>query len=409
MPDEILDLSDPELATCPYPIFTRLRASAPVCPMQLPDGRRAWFVTKYDDVRRLMKDHERFSNRWMVGQQAEVPGLSPKARTAMSLFADMMLGTDPPEHTRLRDSVRKAFTPRLVESLRPYVQGLADELLDAVVLRASQTGERTLDLIADYAEPLPIAVILELLGIPPGDRDAMRRWGAAAGFNGSVAEAEAIADDIDDFLRYSAALLECKRRDPQEDLLSALVQTADGAETLTDSELASMIFLLMFAGHETTTHSIAQGMMALFAAPDSLDALRADPALLKPAVEEILRFDTSVPIPRPRVALVDCEIAGVRIGCGDVVVPGIGSANRDEDRYDHADRLDIGRVDNRHLTFGRGIHTCLGAPLGRVEVQIAIATLLRRMPDLRMAVEPDELQWRSGGRRRGVIALPLTF
>lgn len=403
-----LDLDDPALARCPYPTYAQLRAEAPLCRVQLPDGRSGWFVTRYEDVHRVLNDHRRFSNRWMVGQQAAMPELSPRARAVMDLFSDMMLGSDPPQHTRLREAVRTSFTPRLVESLRPYVEELADVLLDDVERRALK-GDRTMDLIADYALPLPIAVILQLLGVPPEHREDMRRWADAAAFDGSAADAEQIGSEIEDFNRYAKVLLEEKRRAPQDDLLSGLVRGDDGAEPLSDEQLAAMVYLLMFAGHETTVHLIGNGMLALLTDPPQLARLQAEPSLVGTAVEELLRYDTSVAIPRPRVAVEDVEMGGVTINRGDVVLPVIASANRDEDRFEAADELDVARNDKGHLAFGRGIHTCLGAPLGRMETQIAIATLLRRMPDLTLAVAPEQLRWRRGGRRRGVVALPLRF
>jgi cytochrome P450 len=406
--DGNLELTDPELARCPYPTYARLRSDAPVCPIALPDGRQGWFVTRYADVSRILKDHRRFSNRWMLGE-AELPDVSPAALTVMSLFVEMMVFVDPPRHTRLRDFVRKAFVPRLTDSLRPYIEGLANGLLDAVQERADASGERTLDLVADYAEPLPIAVILELLGIPPADREQMVRWGNAAAFDGSPAHAERIAPDVADYLGYCERLLARKREAPQDDLLSRLVEPEAGIEPLTDAELASMIFLLIFAGHETTTNAIGQGVIALLEQPARLAALKADPSLIKSAVEELLRYDAPVPVPSARLALEDLEIEGVAIARGDVVLPVLGGANRDEARFSGADELDLARTDNRHLTFGAGIHTCVGAPLGRAELQIAIGTLLRRMPDLALAVEPEQLQWRPGGARRGVTALPLRF
>lgn len=403
-----LELTDPVLSECPYPTYARLRSEQPVCPIRLPDGRDGWFVTRHEDVSLILKDHKRFSNRWMLGE-AQLPDVSPAALVAMSLFVEMMVGVDPPEHTRLRDLVRKAFTTRLTDGLRPYIESLANDLLDAVEERAGQTGERTMDLIADYAEPLPIAVILELLGIPPADRDQMLRWGAAAAFDGSPAQAEAIAPAMADFLSYCEALADDKRRAPADDLLSHLLQPREGVAPLTNEELASMIFLLMFAGHETTTHAIGQSVIALLERPDQLAALRDDPSLARSAIEELLRFDTPVPVPSARLALEDLELRGVAIKRGDVVLPVLGAANRDPARFADPDELDLGRADNRHLTFGAGIHVCVGAPLGRAELQIALTTLLRRMPALELAVPYAELRWRPGGRRRGVVALPLRF
>lgn len=407
-PEAELALTDPELAECPYPTYARLRSQAPVCPIRLPDGRSGWFVTRYEDVNSVLRDHQHFSNRWMLGK-ADLPDISPGALTAMSLFVEMMVGVDPPYHTRLRDFVRKAFTPRLTDNLRPYIEGLANDLLDKVCARADETGERTMDLIADYAEPLPIAVILELLGVPPPERAQLIGWAVAAAFDGTLDSAEAIAPHVADFLAYLGGLLEDKRRTPQNDLLSRIVRPVEGVEPLSDEEVASMIFLLMFAGHETTTHSLGQSVIALLDRPAQLEALTADPSLMNSAVEELLRFDSPVAVPSARLALEDVEIAGVAIARGDVVLPVVASANRDEARFAKPDELDLARPDNRHLSLGAGIHFCVGAPLGRAELQIALGTLLRRMPDLRLAVEPAELKWRPGGRRRGVVALPVRF
>jgi cytochrome P450 len=405
------DLHDPVFAACPYPTYARLRESAPISRVQIPDGRPGWLVTRYEDVRQVLNDHERFSNRWLLGQSGETPDISPQGLAVLELWAGVMLGADPPEHTRIRGAVRSAFTPRLVERLRPYVEQLADQLLDAVERRALEGDARVIELIADYAFPLPVLVIMQLLGIPPADRQDMRRWSSAlATFDGSVANAEEIGPAIDDFIKYTKALLEQKRSAPQQDLISGLVQGADGDEPLSDKRLVSMVFSLMFAGHETTTHLIGNAVVALLTNPHQLDKLRAEPSRIDATVQECLRYDSSVSIPWLRKAIEDVEIGGVTIKRGDVVVPVIASGDRDRDRFEAPDEFDISRVNNRHLAFGRGIHTCPGAPLARMESQIAIGTLLRRMPDLKLAVPHEQLQWRPGGLfLRGLLELPLEF
>jgi cytochrome P450 PksS len=406
-----IDLLDRDFAACPHAAYATMRSQAPVCRVTLPDGRDGWLVTQYEGVRRVLQDHARFSNRSLLGQAVEMPEITPQGRAVIGLSSDVMLGFDPPEHSRLREPVGKAFTPRLVESLRPYIAALAEELLDAVEARALRDGDRTIDLISDYAFLLPMSVIMQLLGIPAGDREDMSRWcGAMATLDGSVANAERIGPQIDEFIQYIKALVEHKRREPAEDLVSALVADLGQDEALTEEELVPMVFLLIFAGHETTTHLIGNGILALLSDPSQLAKLRADPALVDRAVEEFLRYDNSVTIPQPRLAVTDVELGGMTIKAGDPVLPVITSANRDEQRFEAPDTLDISRTNNRHLAFGRGIHTCPGAPLARMEAKIAIETLLRRMPDLSLAVAPEQLDWRPGGLHlRGLSALPLHF
>lgn len=408
---EGIDLLDRDFAACPHPTYATLRSQGPICRVTLPDGREGWLVTQYENVRQVLQDHDRFSNRSLLGQAVEMPEVTPEGRAVIGLFSDIMLGVDPPEHARLREPVGKAFTPRLVQSLRPYIAGLAEELLDAVEARATRDGDRTMDLISDYAFLIPMSVIMQLLGIPAVDREDMSRWcGALATFDGSVANAEKIGPEIDEFIQYVKALLEHKRTAPARDLISAMVAGGAGEEPLSEEELVPMVFVLVFAGHETTTHLIGNGMLALLSERSQLDKLKADPSLLDRAIEELLRYDSSVTIPKQRLAVTDVEIGGMTIKAGDPVLAVITSANRDEQRFEAPDTLDISRANNRHLAFGRGIHTCPGAPLARMEAAIAIETLLRRMPDLSLAVSPEQLDWRPGGLHlRGLAALPLTF
>lgn len=407
--DPRIDLRDQSLRADPYPTYARLREEEPVAQVTLPDGRAAWLLTRYDDVMEVLHDHERFSNRHLVSQRKELPELSPRATEAMSLFAEIMSSNDPPEHTRLRTRVASALTPPLIARQRSTIQARADELLDAVEERAHRTGDRRMDLIADYAFLLPVTVIMTLLGIPIADRDDIRRWSKTlVTFDYSPEGAEKLADDAASFIAYVRQLLEDKRRAPRDDLLTAVLNESRGEE-LTEPQYLAMIFQLIFAGHETTTHLIGNGILALLDHPDQIAKLQADPGLVKPAVDEFLRFDGPVEL-RPRRAAVDTEIRGVTIRKDDAVVLSLAAANRDPDQFENPDDLDVARFDNRHISFGRGIHTCFGAPLARLEAQIAIATLLQRLPDLRLAVPRDELTWRpSGLHLRGLESLPVSF
>jgi cytochrome P450 len=315
-----------------------------------------------------------------------------------------MLSRDPPDHTRLRRLVSKAFTPRMVELLRPRVQAIADALLDAVADR----GE--MDLIDDYAFPLPITVIAEMLGVPPADRDQFRAWSdtlvAAVPPMPAGPEATEAAEGL---RRYLEALFEERRRAPAEDLSTGLLQAEEAGDRLSKEELQGMMYLLLVAGYETTANLIGSGVLALLQHPDQLAALRGDPALLPSAVEELLRFCAPVATSTLRYAADDVALGGVVIPKGDMVLVVITAANRDPVRFPFPDALDITRADNKHLAFGHGIHYCLGAPLARLEGEIALGTLLRRMPDLRLSVAPGALTWRPSLVLRGLTKLPVVF
>ena len=400
----LVDLTDESLRADPYPRYARLRESDPVTRVRLADGRPAWLVTRYDDVLAAMQDYERFSNRHLLAQSKPLPELSPRAVEAMSLFSELMSSNDPPQHTRLRERVASALSPPLIERQRDTIQARADELLDAVAERAPHV-----DLIADYAFLLPVSVVMTLLGIPLADRDDIRRWSKTlVSFDYSPEGAEKLADAAGSFIAYVRELLDEKRRHPRDDLLTAVLHERDGAE-LTEQQYLAMIFQLIFAGHETTTHLIGNGILALLDHPDEYARLQADPGLVKLAVDEFLRYDGPVEM-RPRRATVASEIRGVSIAKDDALLLCLASANRDPEHFEDPDELDVGRTPNHHIAFGRGIHTCFGAPLARLEGQIAIATLLQRLPNLRLAVPREELAWRpSGLYLRGLEALPLLF
>ena len=399
-----VDLLDPAFKANPYPTYAELRSTAPVHRVELPDGLGIWLITRYDDVLAVLKD-ERFVKDWrkvLTSEQlAQVPPIPP----VMEALSRNMLDMDPPDHQRLRSLVSKAFTPRLIERLRPRVQAIADGLLDAVQDR----GE--MDLIDDYAFPLPIPVIAELLGVPAEDRDSFREWSDAAVSGNTTQEHldKVLIPHMQAFTDYLHALFEEKRKNPKDDLVSALLRAEEAGDKLSEDELLGMVFLLLVAGHETTVNLIGNGVLALLQHPDQLQKLKDDPSLIKPAVEELLRYDGPVETSTERFAREDVRIGETVIPRGEMVLVVLAAADHDPERFADPDELDITRVDNRHLAFGKGIHHCLGAPLARMEGQIAISTLLARMPDLRLKGSPESLSWRPGLTLRGLRGLPLEF
>ena len=399
-----VDLFDPDFKANPYPTYARLRSEAPVHRVALPDGRGVWLVTRYEDVSAVLKD-ERFVKDWRDAMTPEQLAQIPPIPEVMKPLARNMLDTDPPDHERLRSLVQKAFTPRLIERMRPRVQAIADDLLDAVQDR----GE--MDLIDDYAFPLPIIVIAELLGVPAEDRNKFREWSNAAVSGDTTQEylEKILLPHMQAFTGYLRAMFEEKRKNPNDDLISGLVRAEEAGDKLSEDELLGMVFLLLVAGHETTVNLIGNGMLALLQHPDQLQKLREDPSLIKPAIEELLRYDGPVETSTERFAREDIAIGGTVIPKGEMVMVVIASADHDPERFSNPDELDLTRADNKHLAFGKGIHFCLGAPLARMEGQIAINTLLRRIPELRLADSPGSLTWRPGMVLRGLKGLPVEF
>jgi len=399
-----VDLFDPAFKANPYPTYARLRSTAPVHRITLPDGRGVWLITRYDAVLAVLKD-ERFVKDWRNALTPEQLAQVPSIPEVMKPLSKNMLDTDPPDHERLRALVSKAFTPRLVERRRGRVQGIAGALLDAF------EGRGEMDLIDDYAFPLPVTVIAELLGVPTEDRDRFREWSdAAVSGNASQEYMETILiPHMQAFTDYLRAMFEEKRRNPKDDLISALVQAEKAGDKLSEDELLGMVFLLLIAGHETTVNLIGNGVLALLEHPDQLQSLRGDPSLTKSAVEELLRYDGPVETSTERFAREDVAIGGTVIPKGEMVLVVIAAADHDPERFQEPDTLDIARTDNKHLAFGKGIHHCLGAPLARMEGQIAISTLFSRMPNLRLKGSPKSLNWRSGMILRGLKALPVEF
>jgi cytochrome P450 PksS len=398
-----INLASPEFKANPYPFYARLRAEEPVYRMALPTKEFAWLITRYDDVTKVLKD-DRFVKDT---SNALTPEQVSNQRWFRKLFKSLkrnMLDLDPPDHTRLRALVQKAFTPRLIEQMRERIGRLTHDLLDAV------QGRGRLDLIAEYALPVPTTIIAEMLGVPVKDRHKFHRWSnallSAASSSWEMVKAVPNAWAL---MRYLRKIIKQRRANPQDDLVSALARAEEAGDTLSEDELLAMVFLLLVAGHETTVNLIGNGTLMLLEHPDQMEMLRKEPALIKPAVEEMLRYASPVEMATERYAREDVTMGGVTIPRGEMVFAVLASANRDERQFTNPDSFDITREPNKHLAFGLGTHFCLGASLARLEGQIAIDTLLRRFPDLRPTVAPEALRWRRGLLLRGLEALPVTL
>jgi cytochrome P450 PksS len=386
-----------------YPFFARLRAETPVRRVRLPGRQTAWLIARYDDVAAVLKDPRFVKNRRTV-QLPEQAAREPWMPAFLKPLSQNMLDLDEPDHTRLRALVTKSFTPRLVEHLRGRVERLANDLLDRV------QGRGHMDLIRDYAIPVPTTIIAEMLGVPVEDRRRFQRWSrAVATALPSWCSIFTALPALWSFLRYIRKLVRARRQAPRDDLVTALVQAEEAGDQLSEDELLAMIFLLLFAGHETTVNLIGNGTLALLRHPSQLARLRGEPGLIRPAVEELLRYDPPLLTASERFTREDVTVAGVTIPRGEMVYAAIASANRDERQFANPDTLDITREPNRHLSFGLGAHFCGGAALARMEGQIAVGTLLRRTSGLQLAVPPEALRWRRGLVLKGMRGMPVRF
>ncbi|MEV7723630.1 cytochrome P450 [Streptomyces sp. NPDC087917] len=395
-----LPYADPAFLADPFPLYRRLREDGPVRRVVIAGGVEAWIVTRHEDGLAALSD-PRLSSDVRDASDSRLLGRLPATERASML--SNMLRSDPPDHTRLRRLVSKAFTARRVAELRPRILSVTDRLLDAVV----PAGHA--DLVADLALPLPVTVISELLGVPVDDRHDFQRWTDSMLVRSVEPPDPAVVNEAWQHMRaYVSELVHAKRARPGDDLLSDLIAARDEEQQLSEDELIAMVFLLLVAGYVTTVNLIGGGVAMLLAHPDQLDLLRSDPELLPGAIEEFLRYDGPVSPGIARFAREDVEIAGVRVPRGATVLIGSALADRDPARFPDPDRLDITRQDNAHLAFGHGLHYCLGAPLARLEGQIAIGAVLRRLPGLALAVPPDQIRWRPGGLR-GPESLPVTF
>ncbi|WP_307847607.1 cytochrome P450 [Streptomyces sp. F63] len=379
----------------PYSVYAELRARGAAHKVRLDERSTAWLIVGHDEARAALADPRFSKNR------SHAPGME---FTDSPINANM-LGSDPPDHTRLRRLVAREFTMRRVESLRPRVEEITGELLDAMT---AAPGGRV-DLVEALAFPLPMSVICELLGVPALDRAAFRAWS-----NELVSRTSPSAENaaVHAMAEYLAGLIGEKRRHPGDDLLSGLIRTTDeDGDRLSRDELVGMAFLLLVAGHETTVNLITNAVHALLRHPDRLAELRADLSLTEQAVEETLRWDGPVKNATFRFAREPVEVGGVTVPAGEVVIVSLASADRDPAHFPDADRFDPGRRAGGHLAFGHGIHYCLGAPLARMEGQIALRGLLERFPGLALDLDPDlpasDLPWVPGLLIRGLRRLPV--
>ena len=386
--------------TNPFPFYKRLREDQPVFPIVLPDRRTIWLVTRYEDVAHVLRDKK------FAKDLSNAPNNQSATQPWIPRFAKPltrhMLNSDPPDHARLKALVTKAFLPSMVEKMHDRIHELSIKLL------TKAKAGKPFDLIQDYALPIPTTVIAEMLGVPPHHGKKFNRWSNAVleavstkwGMIRSVPKLWA-------FVRYIRQFVQSRQKDLRQDLASELVKAEIDGSQLSEDELVAMIFLLLFAGHETTVNLIGNGVHALLEHPDQLEQLREDTKRIDSAVEEMLRYGSPVEMATERYALEDIEISGTTIPAGSLVGAVIASANRDARQFTEPDKLDLLRSPNKHLAFGLGAHYCTGASLARLEGKIAIKTLLEEIPHFKLAVPANKLRWRRGLVTRGLESLPI--
>ncbi|WP_336780191.1 cytochrome P450 [Paenibacillus illinoisensis] len=379
-----------EFTQNPYPVYEKLRETNPVFKVMFPHGEFGWIITRYEDAVEVLKD-QRFSKD--VAKR-----YGPENQT---VFVNNMLFSDPPDHRRLRGLVQKAFTPKLVADMRSHIQDIADDLLNKIGSRDN------MNLIDEYAFPLPIIVISEILGVPVEDQDKFRVWSNSIIDASSSDHAEMFEQHAKEFTEYLTDWFAKVRENPGTDLISQLVIAEESGQQLTENELLGVVSLLIIAGHETTVNLIGNGVLALLEHPEQRDLLIQKPELIHNAVEEMLRYNGPVEFSTSRWALEDVEFRGQNIAKGELVIVALDSANRDTEKFKDADIFDITREKSQHLAFGKGIHLCLGAPLARLEGEIAISTLLARYPEIQLQTDVTELEWRPGMIVRGLKELPV--
>ncbi|HEV3382021.1 MAG TPA: cytochrome P450 [Trebonia sp.] len=405
MPQELADLPALELSEAnfiqdPYSLYARLRETQPACRVLTPNKIAVWLVTRYDDVRELLANPSLHKDMRVTGPLFERHTAGGIRRQDFGgELVTHMLNSDPPDHARLRRLVGKAFTARRIALMRPRIEAIADGLLES-----RRSGERV-DLIESFAYPMAITVICELLGVPAEDRAEFRQWSGTLVSSVKPELAKAASGAMAEYL---TRLLAAKRDDPHDDLLTALIQASDDEDKLSESELISMAYLLLVAGHETTVNLIANGTLALISQPDQLSALVADPGLLPGAIEEFLRYEGSLNLATFRYTTEPVRVGEITIPADEFVLLALASANHDPRRFPDGDRLEITRNAAGHVAFGHGIHHCLGAPLARLEGEIAFTGLLRRFPSPRLA-EDWVPRWRASLFMRSLTELPVVL
>ncbi len=398
----IAQVLDPENLANPYPLYARLREQDPV---MWDERTTAWVLTRHSDIYAVLRDPRFSAARMSIGTEWIPEELQAKLVPPVRAVMRQILFLDPPDHTRLRGLVSKAFTPRVVESLRPRIQTLVDDLLDRV-----QSAGRV-NFVQDFAYPLPAIVIAEMLGVPPEDRELFIKWtGDFArlldGFDMSFDGVVQALSGVSEFMDYFRAIVKQRRTAPRDDLLQAMISAEEQGDKLNEEELLGNCVLLLAAGHGTTTHLLSNGMLALLRNPEQLEMWRTHPELASSAVVELLRYDSPVQL-TSRHPKEDLEIAGKHISEGQEVLLSLGAANHDPALFSPPDELILQRPEGRHMAFGQGVHFCLGAPLARLETEIAFNTLLRRLHAPHLATE--ELEWMPSLVFRGMRELPIVF
>jgi cytochrome P450 len=396
--ESVSPFATPAYKANPYSYYEQLRRELPVHKTVLPNGVEVWVVSRYEDVLaglkdgRLVKDirNARGKTFWEMLGVGAIRGKN-------------MLRTDPPDHARLRSLANEAFKPKYVRDLRPRIEQIANHLVD----RVQAAGK--MEFISDYAFQLPITVISEMLGVPSKDHDKFRRWSGNLINSGALSsERPRLTPELAQMVQYVRKVVADHRKNPKDDVVTQLIDAEDKGDRLSDMEVVSTVVLLLVAGHETTVNLIGNGMLALLLNPGQLEKLRHDRSLLKPAIEELLRFVNPVQMVN-RYAAEKLEIAGQEIPRGAHLVLVLGAANHDPGYAAEPDQLDLTREDTRHVAFGQGIHYCLGAPLARLEGEIAFTTIFDRLPNIRLAIEPENIEWRPAIELRGLASLPVSF
>ena len=391
------DLYSEDFKKNSYATFKEMRKVDPIIQQLGLDGvTPIWFFSRYEDVNDLLRDKRLVRDEKWARPKEKQYTPSPLEE----LISNHMLNKDGDDHRRLRNLVSQAFTPKRVQKLEPRIQNLADELIDNVY----QEGK--MDVIADFSAQLPTIVILEMLGVPLKDRDKLREWSRI--FIDLVSQEE-FMQAAAAFTQYLRKLFDERRQDPKDDLMSALLQAEEEGDKLSEGELFSTLVLLVVAGHETTMNLVGNAVLALLQDKNKLETLKHHPEMMKDAVEEFLRYDAPVERALFRLVAEDMDYKGFKLKRGEAVILIIGSANRDEAQFTEADKLVLDRQSNPHLSFGKGIHYCLGAPLARLEGAIALNTLIKRLPNLRLAVSPDNLTWRNSPGFKGLKHLPVKW
>jgi pimeloyl-[acyl-carrier protein] synthase len=400
-------ISDPlnpetqEFVNNPYPVFDRLRNDAPVW---WSAKSKYWIVSRYAEARAILRDldYEKGFHRFKQGPA--IADLFPQVRAIKKAASSWMLQMDPPDHTRIRSLVNKAFTPKIVSEMHPDIESIANSLLDDV----QKKGE--MDVMQDFAFPLPVMVISDMLGVPRSDRDKFKHWsdGLVGALNPrrEFIKVTRAGSAVEELNQYLMPLVEERRKNPKNDLISLLVQAEEEGNKLTREEVLSNCILLLVAGHETTVNLIGNSVLSLLHHPEQLDLLKKQPELTESAVEEVLRFESPVQTVR-RVAGDDLELAGNKLKKEDFIMIFLGSANRDPEQFENADKFDITRKENKHLAFSEGIHYCLGASLARTEGRVAIQQLFNRLPNLKLA--SDKIEFKMPFALRGPRVLPVKW